>query len=77
MYFLDKLELEHLVIHELNVIGGILEKSKIYGADFVSMVCFWVIQDGTRKSVQDRSGNVQGHQKAKLPDVISHQKPSC
>lgn len=37
-YFLDKLQLTHLIIHELNVIGGILEKSKIYGADFVSMV---------------------------------------
>lgn len=34
----QKIEYEKLITHELNVIGGVVEKSKIYGADFLSMV---------------------------------------
>jgi uncharacterized radical SAM superfamily protein len=34
----QKIEYEKLITHELNVIGGIVEKSKIYGADFLSMM---------------------------------------
>jgi DNA polymerase elongation subunit (family B) len=34
-----KIEYQKLITHELNVIGGIVEKSKVYGADFLSMVC--------------------------------------
>jgi DNA polymerase elongation subunit (family B) len=37
-YLSQKIEYEKLITHELNVIGGIVEKSKVYGADFLSMV---------------------------------------
>ena len=33
----------NLIVHEMNIIGGIVEKSKIYGADFISMVTIQII----------------------------------
>jgi len=37
-YALKRVEYEKIITDELNFIGGTVEKSKVYGADFLSML---------------------------------------
>jgi hypothetical protein len=37
-YIEKRIEIQSKIIFNLNMIAGIIEKSKIYGADFVSMM---------------------------------------
>lgn len=64
------------IIFNLNIVSVLVEKSKIFGSDIVSMVIFWVYLDGKRKSVQNIGHHVQSYQEARILKLISIEETS-